>query len=320
MTLKKHISPIIKMNDITDEHKKLTVVKCNELVEAGYKLSLSENRLLLICISRIDSTRELDIRDSFIINCQDIMGLTGVNKNTAYEGLKEGATRLFNREINIYRDGGSHLKMRWVSSVEYRNNAGEVELQFSQKISPYISELSRNFTKYKLANVMMFKSNYSIRVYELLMKWAGHTEVVQVEKIRWLFGLEDKYSKLNDFKKRVIDVAMKEINEFSDITASYTQIKRGRTITAFKFEWHPKKKALSKPKSGSNPSHDAINEYARINAKKTYGKSTQEVKKMMADDATLRKIEKKHGTDKSKSHTDGMQAMKDILSQMTLSD
>ena len=304
------------MNNLNCNHKKLTVVKCNELIEAGYKLSIYENRLLLICISRIDSTKELDIRHPFTINCKDIMDLAGVGKHTAYEGMRDGAIRLFNRQINIDINSKRHLKMRWVSSVEYCEYEGEVKLRFSQEIAPYISELSRNFTQYKLVNVMMFRSNYSIRVYELLMKWAGSNKVIEIEKVRMLFGLEDKYSKLNDFKKRVIDVAMKEINEFSDITASYTQIKRGRTITAFKFEWHSKKTTKTKAMPYQAKKTMTPAQYERLHPQECIGKSTEEVKAMIRGDASNTERAIKHGG-KSDAHIQGMQSISSILDDMT---
>jgi len=289
---------------------KLVVVKSNELIEAGYKLSVVENRLLLICISKINSMGVLSVNDIFTVTAHEVMELTGVDRHAAYEALKEGATRLFNRGINIH-DGSELLKIHWVSSIRYKPDAVEVELQFSQKITPYISELSRNFTKYGLANVMMFKSNYSIRFYEMFKKWAGNKQVVEVEWIKEKFELQGKYKNIGDLKKWVIDIAMREINDFSDITASYTQIKRGRTVTGFKFEWHPKKTTKAKthqPKKTMTPV-----QYERLHQQRCIGKSTEEVKAMIREDeSNAERATKKHGV-KSATHTQGMKDINSVL-------
>ena len=298
----------------------LVVVKHNAVIESCYSLSVFESRIILHCIGQIDSMGELTTSKTFTLTANEIIEASGLSSNNSYRCLQDAVKKLYDRSVIIKLNENKTLETRWISSALYEKNEGIITIRFAHDMIPYLSEITKNFTKYRLNNILLFKSSYSIRIYELLMCWQGCTHIAEIDWLKEKFELSGKYSRLLNFKIRVINPAIEDINNFSDLTVSYTDIKQGRHITAFKFEWHPKKKTLSKPKIGSSPSHDAINEYSRINPQKTYGKSTQEVKKMMADDATLRKIEKKHGTDKSKSHTDGMQAMKDILSQMTLSD
>ena len=77
-----------------------------------------------------------------------------------------------------------------------------------------------------------------MRLYELLIQWktAGKTPVFELSLFRGQMGLnDDEYKIMGNFKLRVLDLAVNEINEKTDLTVSYTQEKRGRTITGFKF-------------------------------------------------------------------------------------
>jgi len=230
----------------------LTVVKANSIVEAGYRLSIYENRILLTCISRIDSMGVIGLDDTFTVSVQDLVGLNGLDSKSAYRNLLKAVDRLYERSVIIELPNDEILKMRWVSSIKYISKGGMVELQFSQKIIPYISELRREFTQYRLNNVLMFKSNYSIRIYELLVKWGGNEKAVEVEWLKKQFQLEDKYTRISDLKKYVVDIAMTEINKHSDMQASYSQIKRGRNVVAFKFEYGLKNQQTQKTTKGFN--------------------------------------------------------------------
>lgn len=100
---------------------------------------------------------------------------------------------------------------------------------------PFLTQLSRDFTKYKLVHVLKFKSAYSYRLYELICRWGNGEHTFTVEWLREKFQLFDKYERVVDFKNNVIDVAVGEINATSDIKVTYEQIKKGRNIVAFRF-------------------------------------------------------------------------------------
>jgi len=224
----------------------LTVVKNNAIVEAGYRLSVYESRILLTCISKVDSIGEIGVNDTFTVSVEDLAGLTGTKGKSVYEYLECAADKLLSRLITINLQNNETLKTHWVSSVKYIPNAGMVELQFAQKIIPYISQIRREFTQYKLRNILMFKSNYSIRIYELLVKWGGNEQVISIEELKKKFQIEDKYKTIGNLKAKVIDVAMNEINIHSDMRVSYSQIKRGRSVVSIKFEYKLKNKPKQK--------------------------------------------------------------------------
>jgi hypothetical protein len=84
-------------------------------------------------------------------------------------------------------------------------------------------------------------SIYAIRIYEILIQWGsvGKREV-EVEWLKKTLMVDKEYVRLDNFKKKVIDIGLSQINEFSDLTASYTQRKTGRVVTHFIFTFSQK--------------------------------------------------------------------------------
>jgi hypothetical protein len=145
------------------------------------------------------------------------------------------------------------IKARWVSAASYIDGAGTIQLRFSPEIVPYITRLEAEFTIYRLEKIANMSSAYAIRLYELLIQWesVGKREV-EIEWLKKTLMVDRDYPRMFDFKKRVLDVALAQINEHSDLTASYTQRKTGRTITHLIFEFSlkptPKQEtAVTKP-------------------------------------------------------------------------
>ncbi|MEY3759141.1 MAG: hypothetical protein RIR39_632 [Pseudomonadota bacterium] len=244
----------------------LTVVKSNKVVEASYMLTLAEQRVLLACIAQIDSTAALTDEYRFEITAADVAELAGLeNLANTYRDLKKASEKLYERSVTIDDPDPDNPKItqrktRWISSIDYVPGEGKVVLRFSIGMIPYLSQLSREFTKYKLKHVARFESVYSIRLYELLVQWcnAGEREI-EVEWFKRQFQVDDKYSRVVDLKKRVVDPAIQEINEHSNFWVTYSQRKSGRTVTHFQFKFGLK----NPPKEKQQLTEAEINRQAR---------------------------------------------------------
>lgn len=220
------------MSDINS----LTVVKHNRIIDAEYSMSVCEQRVLLTCIAKIDSIKTLNPERIFTVSVDDIIDLVDVARGSAYQHLKKTCDALFTNVVNIEIPGEDGiLKTRWVDAVKYIDKASKIELRFTPEMVPFLTQLSRDFTKYKLVHVLKFKSAYSYRLYELICRWGNGEHTFTVEWLREKFQLFDKYERVVDFKNNVIDVAVGEINATSDIKVTYEQIKKGRNIVAFRF-------------------------------------------------------------------------------------
>lgn len=230
--------------DTLQKSTQLIVVKSNKVVEASYMLSLAEQRVLLACIAQIDSKAMLTDQYRFEVSAGEIVDLAGLESfSNAYRDLRKAAEKLYERSIVIDDPDPDNpqitqRKMRWISSIDYVPGEGKLVLSFSFGIIPYLSQLSKEFTRYKLKHVSRFESVYSIRLYELLVQWSavGQREI-EVEWLKKQFQVEEKYSRLGDLKKRVIEPAVAEINEHSNFWVTYGQRKVGRIVTHFQFQF-----------------------------------------------------------------------------------
>ena len=226
------------------------VVKDNALINASYNLDTTEQRLILLAIVKArEVSKEVDANSTLEAHAQHYMKQFNVDRHAAYEALKNAANSLFERKFS-YK--GIHestqkekiVKSRWVSKIAYVDSAGILELVFAPDVIPLITQLEQSFTSYELKQISSLSSKYAIRLYELLIQWRsiGKTPVFLVDDFRFKLGLgTDEYKIMSNFKKKVLDAALTQINEKTDIVATYEQHKSGRNIIGFSFSFNPKK-------------------------------------------------------------------------------
>ena len=224
--------------------KKELIVKSNQVIEASYQLSSTEQRIVLAAISKISRYEEITDDEIYRVTVDDLKNL-GVHEKTAYRDLKDGVNRLYDRSINLAIDDES-IKMRWVQSIRFLESKSVVGLRFSKEILPFISNLSREFTKYSLSDIAGMSSAYAIRIYELLSQYRsiGKREI-SVESLRKMLELGKRYHLFADLKRWVIDTAVDQINEYSPLNVTYEQKKTGRKVTHILFSFKEKTKSIS---------------------------------------------------------------------------
>lgn len=227
------------------------VVKDNALIEASYKLSLVEQRLILMAI--VEMRKPLDYQNKpreIVISASDYARHFDTHINTAYQALQDATKDLMARQFTFIDivDGKKIKKTsRWVSEIGYGVNEAVVTMKFAPAIMPLISELERRFTSYSLDRIASLNSAYAVRLYELLIQWrsTGLTPLIKLDDLRQKLGVEkNEYPRMTDFKKRVLDLGIEQINEHTDITAKYKQIKKGREIVGFEFSFKEKSKPI----------------------------------------------------------------------------
>lgn len=255
----------------------LLVYKSNKVIEASYRLSLNEQKIIIACIAKHDSAKPLQVADTFRITANEFAELTGVDMNNAYRALKDAAENLFKREVVIENPDPERPKLkktktRWISSIDYITDDATLELHFAPRMLPYLGQLKSQFTKYELRYIGGLKSKWGIRLYELLAQYRGiGRREFQITWLREHFEIEqDEYSVINDFKKRVITAAIDDINAHSDLKVHepiYT--KTGRKVTGVTFDFKEKQKAKpQQSKQATKPTQaapiDNVEHYANL--------------------------------------------------------
>jgi len=228
------------------------VVKTNQLNSALQNLSLPEIRIVQLAIVDARETNTGLCTDKPLrIDALRYAEMFETTRQNGYKRMKEAEETLFNRRFSYIDDDGKVVKSRWIQQVRYLDDEGAIELVFTLAVVNGISRIDGAedfFTSYLLEQTASMDSIYSVRLYELLVQWktAKQTPMFALEKFRDQLGVEvNEYKAMCDFKKRVLQVAINEINEKSDIKISYEQVKKGRSIAGFKF----KVLAENKPKN-----------------------------------------------------------------------
>lgn len=228
--------------------KKDLVVKDNALINASYSLDLVEQRLILLAIVEARKTRKgINTNDALSVHAASYMQNFNVERQPAYISLKKACDDLFSRQFSyqtVNENGNlQNHRARWVSEIAYVENEATVKLIFSPAVVPLVTELEKHFTSYELEQVSGLSSAYAVRLYEILIAWRsiGKVPMIRLEEFRNRLGVGvNEYSKMVNFKTRVLDLAINQINEHTDITASYEQHKQGRVIVGFSFKFKQK--------------------------------------------------------------------------------
>lgn len=216
-----------------DMNKQL-VIKSNFLIEAAYRLSAIEQKIILTLATKIKNTdKEFQ---KYLFNLGTLGEFLGLRTNADYAYLRE-ATKALLSKVLILKKEGSTLQTHWLESVEYFDNKGTVALNFNPELKPFLIQLNNNFTKYHLKYAIQLKSRFAIRIYELLKQYEkiSHRAFL-LSELREILGVKkDEYPLYGNFKAKVLLVAQKEMKEKTDLSFEFEEIKIGRGVGKIDF-------------------------------------------------------------------------------------
>ena len=220
------------------------VVQSNALIEAHYKqeYTVQEQRTVLWLISEIHKEDYILTRNCehklIRITAKDYANLMGISVDNVYRDAQKIADDLGSKRFTIPTDSG-WINFGWISSMEYKKGEGIIEAEISPKILPFILDLKKQFTSFKLENVLYLKSAHAIKLYQLLAQYKtiGAREI-QISDLRSILGIGNlsTYKLYGNIKSKILEISKREINKKTDLTISYSEIKKGRKVDAIKFK------------------------------------------------------------------------------------
>ena len=223
----------------------LTVVKANSLIEASYRLTLDEMRLLALTIGTMNPKSDQQVFEFSV--SEFVNQFPDVNVDRAYTQIKSAIERISERWVKT-EDERHVTKFRWVSSQTYFKKEGRFKIALTNEIMPYLTQLKGQFTQYQLNHISGFSSVHAIRLYELFTQYKRLGErYISVEELKKWLQLEDKYDRYNNLNQWVLIPALSEINEKSDLFVGYEPIKRGRKIIGVEFNITHEKPVKKRP-------------------------------------------------------------------------
>jgi len=240
---------------------KHSITKHNKLIQASYRLTLNEVRILQYGISLINpKSNEFPLE--YEINVQNFIDLFKLEDNkNIYAEIKDTVMGKF-REREFTFDFGEGKKewFRWLIRVTYVDHEGYIKIYLNPYLKPFLHQLQGQFTSYNIDKIALFKSVYSSRIYEIALmnlnasKKNKYSFSVKISQFKEQLDIVEKYKKSTDFNKRVLEPSKKEINKHSDIHISYKVIKKGRRYHEIIFTVTRKKEQLKRIENKSEPS------------------------------------------------------------------
>ena len=202
------------------------VVKSNDLIrKTRYDLTTQQQKIVLYAISKIKP--EDDINQRYEFNLHEMCNACGIKLDEYggfyYKSLKDDLVKLTSRQWLTLPDG-TMKTISWIGDAVIVPLSDTVYIKFNEHLQPYLFDLREKYTQYRLQNVLVFHGKYAIRMYELLRSYTTQSAIdedkenevdISVDDLRYMLAV-DSYPRWADFKRFVIDPAIKEINERSE--------------------------------------------------------------------------------------------------------
>jgi len=199
----------------------------NNFVEAIYSLSVDAKKLLLSIILHIQPDNKIQIKRKEIL--QEI----GIDLKNLKPKHREAIIEELMTKIITIRDkddpNNKWVKMQLVMLTKYED--GLLTTSIYPELFPYFKEAQeRLFTRFNIQNIKPLTSIYAIRLYELAKQYddTGWREL-DLQELKNMLKVGEKYYRVYDFKKYVLEVAKKQINANTDLNIDYELIKIGRS-------------------------------------------------------------------------------------------
>lgn len=231
---------------------KKEIIKSNNLIEGSYKLTMSENRLIELALTKLEVTmldKNLSAEevkslikqrqfDEIEVNVIDYKKEYNIKNNAIYQDLAETANRLYNRSLIYFEDNDLVMK-RWVITCKYKEDRCAISVQFHPDLIPDLMIFKSCYTRFDFDVKKYIKSYYTCRIYELLKQYeAFGSRKFEIEQLRFLLGIEDdEYPEYSNFKQRIIKPAVEQINKITDLYCEFEEEKNKKKVESIRFKF-----------------------------------------------------------------------------------
>lgn len=215
----------------------------NTLISASHGLNLGEKRLISMAVAKLSPKAAALPGRPIRISAHEFAEQYGIDPDVAYVQLRAAQDKLYQRSITHIEHRGANgrrvfvTKMRWVSSVSYEKGGGEIAIAFAPEIAQFLVQLKKHFTSYQLKQAAALRSVYSWRLYENLQRFKSTGEwTVEVDRFHKVMETPKSYQRsFGEVRRWVIDPAISELAEKTNIKAEVETVRRGRKITHLRF-------------------------------------------------------------------------------------
>jgi plasmid replication initiation protein len=265
---------------MANKHSNLVTLD-NKLAQASYSLSLTEQRLIYIILSKIRPdyfrketeqetndkifynkvvTKEdrfmqgedFDSTTLFQLSVQDFAEFCDIRLDNARADLIEASTRLLSRKVTVQKETGGFISFNWLQGIEYDEVTDTISLRWSYYILPYIQNLTKFFTKLRLNELLGLRSTYSWKLYQLLLSKKGENNYKKEVVIAYesmLFSLDVPIScrEFKFFNSKILQKSMKEVDKVGLLEElKMKKVLKGKKVVGLSFTWLNVEEVLKK--------------------------------------------------------------------------
>lgn len=218
------------------EARDYKVVKGNEIIQkARYELGLAEIKAFSFILSKIKPTDKVFTEYTFTINeyCR-VLGIE-TNNGKNIQTVKKSLKGLVDKSFFLTLEDGTETTISWLNKIWIDRGSGKIRVRLDDDLQKYVTGLYTNYTQYTLLCTLPMRSTYSIRIYELLKSYAfTKKHEFDLEELKRSLGCQH-YTRFPDFRRKVIEVAVKEINQYTDLEVSWEPVTRGKKVIGVYF-------------------------------------------------------------------------------------
>lgn len=223
-----------KIRQVSSDLKHKDIVIANKLTTSAQSLSLAEKRILFAAIAKVGG-----VKAHVKLTAQEYAATYDMPVKQAYEQIKEAVQNIFNRYVTITRfdDKGDFTRhFRWVEAYDYREGLGYVLLVFTNSVMPYLLDLEKQFTKYKLMHACALRSVYSWRLLELFEQQSNGWLLIKLADFHHAMNATETHKKnFKETRVHIIESALKELREKDGWIVEWEAIKLGRKVDSLRF-------------------------------------------------------------------------------------
>ena len=245
-----------------EKERNYLVAKSNQIAQISrYNFSVAEQRAIAyICslIGPVEKEEDSEFQLEYTFNILEYARICGIEQGGKfYNEVKAILKNLHDKSMWLTLPDGSEKIVSWLATATISSKSGLIKIELDKNLVPYLFDLKNKFLSYGLKNILNMKSQYSIRIYELLrshhdMRISQIDKRNEVErdgspqKTTWIIDLDElkktlmvdsikTYDNFKDFRKKVLEVAQKEINALTDTSIYFEPITKGRKVVKIKF-------------------------------------------------------------------------------------
>ena len=221
------------------------VCQANSLIGGKQALKLNSAKLIRAAIMQV--VRDDEELKPYIVTISELAELLKVPKSNIYRDIEDITDDILQNPVYIREEIGKKvrwIKIPWVTRCEYHSDIG-VAIKLNEELKPFLLNLKEHYTQYSLDSILVMRSVYAIRLFEILqgkimtriLPKEGTEVELSVETLKECCGCEGNkaYNSFSNFRNRVIDIAVKEINEKTMYSLTYKYVKNGKSVVGLIF-------------------------------------------------------------------------------------